>query len=69
MSESVFLNIVSGGITAFLPNLEVFNWRGLFVYADLTPWKPFLWANVYAFVWVLLLISLSAAILSRRDLG
>lgn len=69
MGDNEFLSIVVKGITAILPNLEVYNWRGLFIYADLTPWKPFMWANVYAFAWILFLVSVSAAILARRDLG
>ena len=67
--ESEFFNFITIGMTSILPNLEAYNWRGLFIYADLTPWTPFLWANVYAFAWILLLTSLSAAILGRRDLG
>ena len=68
-SSNDLFRIMGEFMIAVMPNLEVFNWRGLFVYADVAPLKPFLWANVYTAAWMLFLVTLSAAILSRRDLG
>lgn len=51
------------------PNLELFNWRSLFVYGDATPMHAVIYSTGYGFAWCTFLIALSALILQRRDLG
>ncbi len=61
----VFAKIVQAG----LPNLELFNWRALFVYNDPIPVQDVLYATAYGFFWWVFLVAISAIILQRRDLG
>jgi ABC-type transport system involved in multi-copper enzyme maturation permease subunit len=56
-------------IRAVLPNLEYFNWRSLFVYGDAVSYNDVVWVTVYCLAWAALLISISAIILGKRDLG
>jgi hypothetical protein len=56
-------------ITTVMPNLEIFNWRSLFVHKEQIPWSDFWVANVYMAAWVVFFVTVSAFILSRRDLG
>lgn len=61
--------LIGRSIVTVMPNLEIFNWRSLFIYQDEVPWENFYTANLYAFCWVLGLIGVSSFILGRRDLG
>jgi len=56
-------------IIATMPNLEIFNWRSLFIYSDTVPWNEFWTANLYMSCWVVALIIAATFILGRRDLG
>ena len=51
------------------PNLEYFNWRALFVYGDPVRYGDVVWVSVYCLAWSALLVSISAMILAKRDLG
>lgn len=68
-SKSKTFKMVGEAITTVMPNLEMFNWRSLFIYQDAIPWGDFGTANIYMLSWVVFLIMFSAIILGRRDLG
>lgn len=52
-----------------IPNLELLNWRSLFVYNDAIPTMDVATHSLYALVWSVFAMSLAAVILQRRDLG
>lgn len=68
-SQSHLFKIFSKIIQNILPNLELFNWRSLFIYSDPIPIHEVLYSTGYGFAWCTFLITLSALILQRRDLG
>lgn len=61
--------VVERATRAVFPNLEYFNWRSLFVYGDPVRYGDVVWVSVYCLAWAALLISVSAMVLGKRDLG
>lgn len=57
------------GVQIALPNLELFNWRSLFIYSETIPFRNVGISSVYGGAWCLFLITIAAVILRRRDLG
>lgn len=68
-SSSVVFKNFATVVQSCLPNLEFFNWRSLYVYNDAIPVHDVLYSSGYSFAWCTLLITISAIILQRRDLG
>lgn len=68
-SESYVFKGFAKVVKNVLPNLELFNWRALFVYGDPIPVHEVIYSSGYGFAWCILLVTLSALILQRRDLG
>jgi Cu-processing system permease protein len=68
-SESQAFKFFTKTVRSVLPNLESFNWRSLFVYGDAIPVSNVMTASVYALSWGVFLVTVSALILRRRDLG
>jgi ABC-type transport system involved in multi-copper enzyme maturation permease subunit len=68
-SESLGFQLFGKFIAGTMPNLEIFNWRSLFIYLDPVPWTEVGLASLYMLAWVLLLISMTTIILGKRDLG
>lgn len=54
-------------ITAVLPDFEKLNWRSHVIYEDAIPPLEFLAAGGYTIAWLVLLLSLTAIILGRKD--
>lgn len=68
-SESEAFILFYKGVQSILPNLELFNWRSLFVYSDLVPYREIVLSSVYGLAWCMFLVTVAALILRRRDLG
>ena len=68
-SQSASFILMSKVIRNIVPNLENFNWRSLFVYNDLLPLNDLAFGSLYSLAWSVFFITLSALIISRRDLG
>jgi Cu-processing system permease protein len=68
-SNSSEFRILANLVNTTFPNLEHFNWRSLFVYSESVLPSHIFWNSVYAFAWMVLLVTLSALILRGRDLG
>lgn len=56
-------------VKTVVPNLELFNWRSLFVYGDPVPYLTISQASFYGLAWIVLLTTFSSLILRSRDLG
>jgi ABC-type transport system involved in multi-copper enzyme maturation permease subunit len=68
-TDSTGFYYLSKAILAVTPNLELFNWRPLFIYGDPVPWLEVGVSTAYMLAWLVLLISTSSYILGNRDLG
>jgi Cu-processing system permease protein len=68
-SNSQLFATIGHVLTRAIPNLEFFNWRGLFVYGTPVPYPELLIATVYGLAWSSLLVALSTTVLRNRDLG
>ncbi len=62
-----FLRVLSHVLKWCLPNLEKFNWRSLPVYGEVIPASVIIRATLYAFFWVVLLMSATAIIFGGKD--
>lgn len=56
-------------IMAIIPNLETFNWRSHVIFDDAIPSAEFISANFYSVSWFVLLLTLSAFLIRRKDFG
>lgn len=66
-SESSGFKLLGKIITKVFPNLEVLNWRSAPVYELSIPASTSLPALLYAFAWIVFLLSLTSLIFRRRD--
>ncbi|MBK7188226.1 MAG: ABC transporter permease subunit [bacterium] len=68
LQQSAFTGTVSTVVYYLMPNLEVFNVRGAVVHGDPVSAAHVLLATLYGVCWVALLLLLSGAVFSRREL-
>ncbi len=66
-SESTGFKLLGTTITKVFPNLEVLNWRSAPVYELQVPASTTAPALLYAFAWIVFLLSLTSLIFRRRD--
>jgi Cu-processing system permease protein len=52
-----------------IPNLELFNWRSLFVYDDPIPVLQLITSTIYGVAWFTFITTAAAFLIRRRDLG
>lgn len=68
-SDSAIFKAFAKIVQVVLPNLEVFNWRTLFVYNDPIPYRDMGMYSIYALAWGVFLALAASMILRGRDLG
>lgn len=66
-SQSYFFSAFSQVIIRLFPNLEVFNWRSLFIYNDPIPTRQLLLATANSLSWFVLAVLVAAFVFRRRD--
>ena len=65
MPES--LSLVLSFFIKFIPNLERINWKSEVTYQDEILWSEFFFSSFYAFLWLILVLSVSFLILEKRQ--
>ena len=65
MSNS--FSIILSFLLKIIPNLERVNWKSEVTYGDKLLWSEFFFSSFYAFIWIILVLSLSFLILEKRQ--
>ena len=66
-SKSPEFKIAAGAIAKVVPDLERFNWRAAPVYSLAVPLTEIVSATLYAFGWIIVLLTATSIIFRRRD--
>jgi Cu-processing system permease protein len=66
-SKSPAFQILGGGLSRIIPNLERFNWRSAPVYSTTVPISEVLTALAYGCGWIIFLLAATSLIFRRRD--
>lgn len=67
--SDTILSTVKSVVEFIIPDLEVFNWKGLLVYQDPISYSSLAMAGVYAVGWFVAFMLIAAYIFERKDLG